>query len=378
MNVEDAAAAGLARSIAAWLRRLAWPLLIAMACVAGMYLSLALIILPGSKGWGYDFEAYVNAARRLASSGSLYQDVTLSGAFRPGPYGLYLYAPPLGVAVLPLSGVPLPVATALWFALRAGLLGVGCALMPVRPAIRVAIFVSGAFSAVVVADLVLGNVSLLIMVLAVVMWRWLDRPLGAIALAVTMSMRPIFAIFLVWSLLRRRVRWVAWAVIAGVVLVAATLPFVGFRGYEEYLRVVRNVSDVTGVEANLDLGSTMLRLGLSQTVATTALFSGFAVAIVAMLVSLRRDPETGFMVWLGATMLLAPLLWDHYLTLVMLPAAFLAARGRLLWLALPLLTWLPDPLLPVVAIVATVAPLLAPATGAPRGIIRGRLVQGVR
>ena len=59
-----------------------------------------------------------------------------------------------------------------------------------------------------------------------------------------------------------------------------------------------------------------------------------------MLVSLRYDRETSFMVTIGATLLLAPLLWDHYLATLLLPAAFLAQRGRWWGLALPLLAWL--------------------------------------
>ena len=41
------------------------------------------------------------------------------------------------------------------------------------------------------------------------------------------------------------------------------------------------------------------------------------------------------MVTIGATLLLAPLLWDHYLAALLLPAAFLAQRGRWWGLLLP-------------------------------------------
>ena len=64
-------------------------------------------------------------------------------------------------------------------------------------------------------------------------------------------------------------------------------------------------------------------------------------------------------VTLGASMLLSPLLWDHYLATLVLPAAFLAARGRPVALLLPLLTWLPAPVLPLVVVVATVSPFWA-------------------
>ena len=79
-------------------------------------------------------------------------------------------------------------------------------------------------------------------------------------------------------------------------------------------------------------------------------------AIGAMLFSLRYDRETSFMVTIGATLLLAPLLWDHYLSMLLLPAAFLAQRGRWWGLGLPLLAWLPPEVLPLLAVAGTILP----------------------
>ena len=55
-----------------------------------------------------------------------------------------------------------------------------------------------------------------------------------------------------------------------------------------------------------------------------ALFLSYAVAVGALLLSLRRDRELSYVVTLMATLLLSPLLWDHYLTNMIIPAAFLA------------------------------------------------------
>jgi hypothetical protein len=65
------------------------------------------------------------------------------------------------------------------------------------------------------------------------------------------------------------------------------------------------------------------------------------------------------MVTLSATLLLAPLLWDHYLSSLVLSAAFLAQRGRPWALALPLLSWLPAELLPFVVLLAMTLPFVA-------------------
>ena len=108
-----------------------------------------------------------------------------------------------------------------------------------------------------------------------------------------------------------------------------------------------------------------LELGAGTTGSTLALLAGYAVAIAAVLLGLRRDRELGFVVTVMASLLLSPLLWDHYLAMLVLPAAFLAQRGRPWAIFLPLAAWLPviDEswafLYPVIVIGATLLPFSA-------------------
>ena len=106
-----------------------------------------------------------------------------------------------------------------------------------------------------------------------------------------------------------------------------------------------------------------------------------------LLLSLRRDRELSYVVTVMATLLLAPLLWDHYLTNLLIPAAFLAARGRTWGLALPLLCWVPtlliglngdctgvaEGLLPLIALLGLLLPFAAPDRGEPAGLFLDRL-----
>jgi hypothetical protein len=224
-----------------------------------------------------------------------------------------------------------------------------------------------ALSFAVIHDLVLGNVSVLLLLPLSAAWRWLDQPLGSIAQAIAMSVRPMLGVLLIWQLLRRRWRAVAWTIGAGVLMVALTLPVVGVSGYLDYVTVLRNLGGVTGVEFNYDVSSSLVLLGATESAATIALLGGYVVAVAAIILSLRRDGEVGFMVTITASLLLSPLLWDHYLAMLVLPAAFLASRGRPWALALPLLSWLPGEALPFLVLVATWLPFLAhdraPGTG---------------
>ena len=205
------------------------------------------------------------------TSGSLYQSETLEGPYRPGPYGLYMYAPPLGIAIGPLASLDLDTAVVIWFMLHALALAGACALMPVERWIKLAMFGIAALSLAVLRDFALGNVSVPLLLPLAAAWRWLDRPAGAVAQAVAIAVRPTLGVLLIWQLLRRQWRAVAWTIGAGLVLIATSLPFVGLGGYRDYLTVLGNLEGVTGVVRNHDISTTVLELGFDRSVAELSL-----------------------------------------------------------------------------------------------------------
>ena len=140
--------------------------------------------------WRYDIEAYVRAAGRLADEGSLYLTEQIEAPYVPGGKDYYHYSPPLGVALVPLSGLDEHSASVVWFVLKSLALFVACLLLPVRLPVRALTFVGVAVSFWAMRDLVLGNVGVLLVLPMAVAWRWLDRPLGSVALALTISVRP--------------------------------------------------------------------------------------------------------------------------------------------------------------------------------------------
>jgi alpha-1,2-mannosyltransferase len=337
-----------------------------LAVLGGFALAAVAIGDSGSIGRGYDFRAYWDAGERVLAGASAYDPATLAGPFRTGGFGLYLYPPPLAVLLLPLHALGYEAADALWVVARIAALVAACAILPVPRWIRFAVFGATALASMTLVDLNLGNVSIVVLALAAVGWRYLDRPAGAGAIAVAVALRSPFAVLLAWQAVRHRWRALAWTLGAGIALILVTLPFVGVQGYLDYVRVLGNLRDTIGVPNNADLGSTALALGAPPAVATLALFAGYATALAtALFAALRRDAETSYITAVGATLLLSPVLWGHYLVLLALPAALLAARRWPLAVLLPLLGWLPDLCLPLVALAATVAPLLAGRSWSP-------------
>jgi len=331
--------------------------------VVGLIGLTTIMAAQHSAGWGYDFRAYYDAALRLLATGTPYQNQTLSGPFQPGPADLYLYTPIPALVLVPLTWLGPESATLGWLFIRIGLLLGACVLMPVPRWAKVATFGISVISSQFLLDLNLGNVSLIVTFLAVVAWRWLDKPISGLAIAASMTVRPAMGAIWLWWIVRRQ--WVAviWTALGGAAIFVASLPFVGLEPWLQFVTVLRNISDVNGVQRNLGFGSTALSLGLSEPVANVALIGGYVLAVGAILLSLRRDREIGFCVTLMATLLLSPLMWDHYLTNLIVPGALLAARGRRWGVLLPLLGWLPLLLLPAVTVIGMLLPFLAPDRG---------------
>ena len=273
-----------------------------MAAIVFLLLILAITrVLYGSAAWAYDFIAYKDAAVRLIQTGSPYQPGwTLNGPFQAGPFDLYLYSPVPVVLMLPFGYLSTDGGALIFLVIRLAMLVSMCVLMPVNRTARLATLAVACVSAPVLQDLNLGNVSLIVTFLAVVAWRFVDRPLASVAIAAAASLRPTMAIFALWWLVRRQWRAVVWTALAGLALVVITLPFVGIAGWTDYLTLLANLTNFEAVYRNFALEALAVRAGAPEWLASAALFGGYAVAGVAVALSLRRDRDVSFVVTLGS------------------------------------------------------------------------------
>ena len=350
-----------------------------MLCVLGvMVVILAAGAFSGSRGFGYDFRAYDEAARRIAGGAPLYLADTVS-RYNGGLYAdLYIYPPQLAIALVPLTVVDQSAATMAWFVLRLVALALGCLALPVRPWVRISVLGIAGLSFPVLYDLNLGNISLIVFALSALVWRLGSRPAAGVIGAILVAIRlPFGALGLAW-LAMRRWRLVATAIGTGVVLLVVALPIVGLAGYADYLTILRGLRDISTGPDNMSFTTMLHEAGVAGNVASFAAPIGMlATAGFTVWVAARRDAATATVVALTAPLLLAPFFHPHYLVALLIPAAFLADRGRPWGLLLPLLGWLPGPVLPLVAVLGMVAPLAAgePGTvesGAPSGAVQMR------
>jgi len=323
--------------------------------------------------FAWDFSAYYEAAQRLVASGSPYQqDLTLSGPFLAGPKGLYLYSPLPAIVVLPLTALQLHDAATMYVVLQLFMVLGICLLMPVSWTVRLAILAVACLAPPIDQDLNVGNVSLLMTLVGVIAWRWMDKPVSAVAITISAAIRPTMALIGAWWAIRGQWRLIGWMAVTALILIVLSLPFVGIQGWFDYLTVLRNTTHFEAVYRNWALNAIAYQNGLPDPWPTLALVASLVLAIGAMLLSLRRDRELSYIVTFTATLIASPLLWDHYMTNMLVPAAFMASRGRWYAIVLPLLCILPQQWLPVIAIVGVLVPFLAPDRGEPAGTLLDR------
>ena len=338
--------------------------LVRMAPIMLVSFGLVMLLLAtrsfvGSSGFGYDYEAYDGASRRIAAGQALYPPGTAE-AYNSGSYaGLYLYPPPPAVALVPLVSVRDADAAAMaWLWLRLAALAIGIAILPISAMARGATFLAASISFPVWYDLNLGNTSVLLVALSAAIWRFQGRVAGSVALAVAGVLRYPFGIVLVGWAAARRWRAVGVAILAGLVISAATLPIVGINAWLDYLALLLGLGDVSSGPHNLSLATTAQGLGIPG---PSAVYVGLGIAIAVgatVFAAVRRDATTSIVVSLAATILFFPFFHPHYLVQLLIPAAFLAGRGQWWGLVLPILGWLPGEWLPLVAVAGTLLPLV--------------------
>jgi hypothetical protein len=339
------------------LARTALPIVAVVVLVA---LTAAVLATAGST-WGYDFQAYAHAARRLLDGQRLYDPgVDLAGGF-----AIYLYPPPFAIAFVPFAWLGDTVGLYLWTALLVGCVAAAIAVMPVSASLRWVLLLLAGLDWPVLYSIKLGQVGPILLLFFALGWRWLERPVGlgtTIGLGALVKVQP--ALVGVWAVLtgRWRAAVVGFAIVAG--LCAVTLPVVGTGAWADYVALLRQVSEPVRTPHNFTPGAVLFQVGVEAGVASAVQWLAVVVALALVAVAARwRAASVGYVVAVVASQLISPLLWDHYAVVLLLTVAWLVSRGAWWALALPIVTSLPlvgvvpAAVYPIEFLVALVAPV---------------------
>ena len=309
-------------------------LTVALVFVAVLWTSAFIVFSLGAGLLAWDVRfAYLPAAEAILDGDSPYP--ALDDPILEDQKG-YVYPPQLAVVLLPLTKLPIDLVALIVTAGMLAMLWLTLRILGIRD---VRCYAAALLWMPVASGLLLANVSIPLALALAVVWRYRDsvrEPAAALGLAV--SAKFLLWPLLVWTLATRRLRTTVWAVAVGVVVTFVAWAAIGFDGLSGYLDLLRRLSDIQS-ENSYSIVGMASTLGLSSAVGqslTVVVGGGLLVACVVL--ARRGDDPRSFTCAVAATLALSPIVWLHYLVLLLVPLAISRPRFSIVWL-LPILLW---------------------------------------
>jgi alpha-1,2-mannosyltransferase len=302
---------------------------LAATCVALMVWS----VLHGN-GVAFDFHyAYWLAGHRVMAGGNPW--VWSRTQFGDGV--AFVYPAVSAVMFAPLSVIPRGAASVLFMLVCVALAPMTLRLLNVRDP---RVYAVTMLWLPVYAGWQTANETLFLTFGLACLWRWRDRPLVAgFLVGAMLSLKPLMWPLALWLLVTRRWRASAWTVAVALALNLVAWSIVGFGQIASYLHAAG--SD-TSESWRIGFGVPALfgHLSLPQTAGiVTMVVLSAALAVAAARAGLLLQNELRALVLTVAlAMVSSPLLWSHYVAMLIVPLAVLRPRVDWVW-AIPLLLW---------------------------------------
>jgi Glycosyltransferase family 87 len=290
-------------------------------------------------GWSmpHDLGVFLNAGGDVLAGRNPYPDpATFSGDAN------YVYPPPLALVMTPLSAIPERLAETLFTLFGIGAIVAALALLGVRDR---RCYLLALLFPVTHESLRNGALGSFLVLILALLWRYRDR---AAAAGTAAGAAVVLKLFLwpvvLWLWFTGRARATVVGVLAGTALALGSWAAIGFAGLVDYPTLL---SELTDLESNSSYS--LVAFGhLLGFPAWAAQLLAVAVGGSLLLFAARaahqsqgqreeRDRRSLTLV-LAAALALTPILWLHYLVLLVVPIALARPRLSALWF-LPLAMW---------------------------------------
>jgi hypothetical protein len=273
-----------------------------------------------------DFGQFYGAAESILTGDSPYLESSSSLTNWGGPYP---YPPLPAELTAPLTLVSLD---------AAGLLVMACLLL-----VALAVpFVLGVrdwrcYGAMllwppVISAIQTGNLTLWLALACALVWRFRDRTaVAALSLGLSLALKLFLWPVVIWLAATRRIAAALLAAVTGVALLLLSWAVLGFAGFLDYPSLIRRLDEVVGEDSytayivGLDLGLPSL--------AARALWFCLGLGLLAGVVNLARrgSERSAFVLALTAALALTPIVWLHYLALLLVVVALTHPRLSVVW-----------------------------------------------
>jgi hypothetical protein len=188
------------------------------------------------------------------------------------------------------------------------------------------------------------NISIPLMFLVALAWRYRDRPLVAgLIIAAAISIKPFVWPLGLWLLATRRRRAAAWALASGIALNLLAWSIVGFNEISTYRHLASKDLSVFW-KAGYGITAVAHQLGWGRGVGDGLLLVAVALIAAAMLHKglVKGRSREAFVLAVALMLVASPLVWIHYFVLLVVPLAITRPRFSTPWLV-PLAMWLLPP-----------------------------------
>jgi alpha-1,2-mannosyltransferase len=318
------------RPVSAALRRFRHPLEIGVFVEAPAIAFLWLVWFVNGHGGGGDFAIFRRAGRAVLHGHSPYVHPTLKLL---AANDRFVYPTPFALPFVPFAAAPEKAAAVGFLVLSVAAVLGSVWLLGVRDWRCYGVSLLGV---PVFGALGVGSIGPFLLLLCALGWRFRNHTVAGVPLALAAAAKVFLWPLLVWLLVTRRYRaFAASLATIGVTLVLwASIDPGGMRRYPQTIQLLNEVQRWKSYSVQSLFISLHVPASTSELVALAV-----AVAAVAALVLLRhRGDDVTFAAAVVAALIATPILWNHYLVLLLAPIAIARPRLAPLWL-LPLVLW---------------------------------------
>jgi hypothetical protein len=196
----------------------------------------------------------------------------------------------------------------------------------------------------VIENILIGSISSLLALGLAVAWRYRDRRWAApLIVAAVITAKVFLWPVLLWLVATRRGMAATRALVIAVVAVVGSWALIGFAGLGSYPRLLDVLSRLEQWKSYSAVAFGLV-LGLSTGEARALALVACAVALVAIVLSVRLRPgnpdadRQAFILAIAAAFLFSPIIWMHYLAILVVPIALTRRTLTPLWFV-PLAMW---------------------------------------
>jgi alpha-1,2-mannosyltransferase len=319
--------------------------------------TVSVIVLCARGPHASDFWTFWQASRDVLHGHSASPDLATLPALASRTFAPYVYPPVLAFLLAPVGVLPFFAAKLVFALLSVGALAGALRLLRVRDwrCYGVAFATAPAFAATAI-----GTISLFLLFGVALAWRYRDRAV-ACGLAVAFLVTAKLFLWPLWFWLVRTKRYRAAAVAAGSSFAAVVVSWaaIGFGGLTDYPALLGRLTELVGPNSY----STYALQRAFDVSPSSAQSVTYVLGIAALATAFRfvRDDRRVLLAMLGVAFLATPILWPHYLVLLLVPVALTSTTYTRFWLA-PVALWADStawsdghPVRIVVALAATIA-----------------------